>query len=211
MAALCYRKLRAGQTWFWAGLWLGGAGLAWGTVVYRIAFLLLPPLRQLPGVSRAVVICHVAGAVLTGFGFEALSRAVEARGQDALRRLLDRTALLVGLLTLAAGTGVWLYSGRLETALPGIGTYTLVQMLRCLGLLLASVAAVALLTWTPTPRGETATREAVPARAGKGRRGGTSPAAGPGEAALVRPGRLMWGRALLFLVVAADRSSPAQS
>lgn len=199
VAAFAFRRLRRSQTWFWTGVWLGGIGLAWGTVVYWLLFQLIPPLRQLPGVSRAVLICDFSAAVLAGFGFDALLRKLDERDPHGIRRLVDRTAIVLGLLALAGGVAVWLYTGQLETAIPGLGNYALAQLLRCLALVAATVAAVAVMTWTVSP--SEGTVSAVPK--GKKRiveselvRASSPPA--------VPPSRITWGKALLLAVLAVD-------
>jgi hypothetical protein len=148
IGAVIWRRARPAQTWFWLGTWLGGIGLAWGTGLYYILYVIFPPLRQLPGVSRAVYVCCFAGSVLAALGFEALSRRLEADEHGPVRGLVDRAALIIGLLALIAGVGVWLYTGALEDAIPNLGAYTLMQVGWCLGLLALAVGAVAVLTWT---------------------------------------------------------------
>ncbi|MEI6504155.1 MAG: hypothetical protein WCP21_24340, partial [Armatimonadota bacterium] len=208
VAALIFRRTLTsspsaggrGGAAFWAGLWLGGAGLAWGTVLYWLLFHLVPPLRQLPGISRAVLICDFAAAVLAGLGFEALLRKLETGDPAAVRRVTDRTALIIGLIAIVGGVGVWLYTGQFENAMPGLGNYTLLQLIRCLALILATVAAVAVLTWTLPPREGTAS--ALPSRA-KGQRG--APKVAPSAAPAILPSsRVAWGKALLIVVLAAD-------
>lgn len=145
--AVLWGGLRRSQMWFWAGLWLGGVGMAWGTGLYYLFYAALPPLRQLPGVSRGVLICCFAGAVLGAYGFEALSRRLSDQAHEPVRRAWDRTVLVLGLVAIIAGIGVWLYTGQFEDAMPGIGTYTLAQAGLALGLLAVSVLAVAIMTW----------------------------------------------------------------
>ncbi|MCE5236921.1 hypothetical protein LLH23_00335 [bacterium] len=145
--AVAWRRFRPAQTWFWLGVWLGGVGLAWGTGLYYLFYLALPPLRTLPGVSRAVYLCCFAGAVLAAYGYEALSRRLEAQEHAAVRRAADGVLLVLGLIALVAGIGVWLYTGGVEAALPGIGAYTLLQLARCLGLLGVAALAIAAMTW----------------------------------------------------------------
>lgn len=150
--AVVWRRMKPAQTWFWLGTWLGGIGMAWGTGLYYLLYVIFPPLRQLPGVSRGVFVCCFAGAVLAALGFEALSRRLEAEEHGPVRRAVDRTALVLGLLALIGGAGVWLYTGALENALPNLGTYTLLQVARCLGLLALGVAAIAVMTWAVKDR-----------------------------------------------------------
>lgn len=178
VAAFAWRKRRNAQTWFWGGVWLGGAGMAWGTVVYWIMFQLIPPLRQLPGVSRAVFICCFAGAVLAGMGFETICRKLEEQSHGQVRRVIDRAGIVLALIAFVAGVGTWLYSGRVENDLPGIGVYTLEQLLRCLVMTAAAAAALAVMTWTVKPSGK-------------------------GEAYVSRR-RMQWGTGLLIAVLAVD-------
>ncbi|MEN6547383.1 MAG: hypothetical protein ABFE07_15205, partial [Armatimonadia bacterium] len=103
VAALAWRTRRRAQTTFWALLWLFGAGLAWGTPFYWLLFQLIPPLRQLPGISRAVFICCFSAAVLAGMGFDALSRKLDDCETTPVRRLFDRTALILGGLVIVIG------------------------------------------------------------------------------------------------------------
>jgi len=175
IVAVVWRKaagVATSRVWFWLGLWLGGVGLAWGTGLYYLLYLALPPLRQLPGVSRAVFICCFAGAVLAAYGFEALSRRLDEQAAAAVRRVCDLTMFALGLLALVGGVGVWLYTGAVEAALPGVGTYTLLQLARCLGLLALAALAIAVMTWTVQGR--------------------------------VPPRRVVWGKALLIGLLAAD-------
>lgn len=198
VAAFAFRRLRRSQTWFWAGTWLGGLGLAWGTVVYWLLFQLVPPLRQLPGISRAVLICDFSAAVLAGFGFDALCTKLQERDPESVRRLVDRTALILGLVALAGGGGLWLYTGRLESAVPGIGNYTLTQLLRCLALIGVTVAAMAVMTWTVRRPEETAS--ALPG----GKRGTAKVIASAAARPCVPAARIAWGKALLLGVLAVD-------
>lgn len=195
LAALVFRQRHRGQQWFWAGLWLGGAGLAWGTPLYWVLFQLLPPLRQLPGISRAVFICCFAAAVLCGMGFEALLRKLESGDGAGVRHLVDRSAVVLALVAITGGAGVWLYTGRVEDSLPGIGVYTLGQVLRCLLLIFATVAAVAVLTWAVPPGGQAPQTT---------RKRGLGPAASEPLPSVVPASRRRLGQALLTAVLAAD-------
>jgi hypothetical protein len=124
-------------------------GLAWGTVFCWLLTVLLPPLRQLPGVSRAVLVCCIAGAVLCAYGWQAL-REMLAQGQaERVRRLAGTGGAVLGLLVVAGGLGVWFYSGALEQVLPGIGGYTLAQMGRALVVVAAAAGAIVLATRWP--------------------------------------------------------------
>lgn len=148
-AALAWKGRRTAQTWLWFGLWLGGLGMAWGTAVYWVIFKLIPPLRQLPGVSRGVFVCCFATAVLAAMGVEAICRQVESGQGAAVKRLAALAGLGLGLIALAGGIGVWMFTGGLEQGLPGIGAYTLLQMGRALVLVAAGAAAVAAVAWKP--------------------------------------------------------------
>ncbi|MHB8995417.1 MAG: DUF7657 domain-containing protein [Armatimonadota bacterium] len=198
VAAVIWRSQRRSQTWFWTGLWLTGAGMAWGTIFYLVLFELIPPLRQLPGISRAVFICNFAGAILAAFGFEAILRKLQAPDPHGIRRVIDRTAVIIGLIAILGGIGVWLYTGRLEDSIPGLGAYSLVQLLRCLALLLATVGAVAVMTWclassagiaSAAPQKKPSQAKSVP----------SAPIA-----ACIPSWRLSLGKALLIAVLAAD-------
>jgi hypothetical protein len=141
--ALLWARQR--QSWLWAGVWLGGVGLAWGTVLYQALFILVPPLRQLPGISRAVLLCCFAGAVLTALGIDAISR-LATEGQGAVvRRWLSRSTYALVAVILGGGLLIWMQTGALENQLPGIGTYTLEQVGRALVLLLATAGMLAAL------------------------------------------------------------------
>ncbi|NPV46903.1 MAG: hypothetical protein HPY69_08085 [Armatimonadetes bacterium] len=143
--ALAWRKTRSAQTGFWAAVWLAGLSLAWGTAVYWVVYVLVPPARQLPGISRSVVLCCFAGAVLAGMGCEALVRQAESGEAGRVKRL---AAVLGGLAAAAASVGgvwIWLLTGAMEQALPGIGAYTLHQLARCLVLIAAAAGTMALI------------------------------------------------------------------
>jgi hypothetical protein len=198
VAAVIWRNQRRSQTWFWTGLWLAGAGMAWGTIFYWVLFQLIPPLRQLPGISRAVFICDFAGAILAAFGFEAILRKLQAPDPHGIRRVIDRTAAIVGLIAIIGGIGVWLYTGRLENSIPGLGAYSLVQLLRCLALLLATVGAVAIMTWCVASSEEPASA-APRKKASQAKSVRSAPIA-----ACIPPWRLSLGKALLIAVLAAD-------
>jgi len=85
--------------------------------------------------------------VLAAYGYEALSRRLEQQEHAGVRRTCDRILLALGVIALAGGVGVWLYTGGVEAALPGIGTYTLLQLGKGLGLLVVAALAVAVMTW----------------------------------------------------------------
>lgn len=144
-AALAWRETRSAQTWFWGGLWLGGLGMAWGTIVYWAVYALVPPARQLPGISRSVFLCCFAGAVLAAMGTEALLRQAGRGRRTQVERLAVILGLSAGAVALAGGLWVWLLTGAMEQALSGIGAYTLRQIARCLVLVTATAGAMALL------------------------------------------------------------------
>lgn len=148
-AALAWRETRSAQTWFWAALWLAGVSMAWGTAVYWVVYALVPPARQLPGISRSVMLCCFAGAVLTGMGFEALIRRAESGQTRQVRRLVSGLGGLLAILATGGGLWVWLLTGAMEQALPGIGAYTLRQLGHCLLLVAAATGAVLLLARRP--------------------------------------------------------------
>jgi len=56
LAAAPFVLWRRRLTWFWLGAVIVGVGMAWGTWLYWMMYQLLPPIRSLPGISRAVII-----------------------------------------------------------------------------------------------------------------------------------------------------------
>lgn len=147
---LCLKKanISAAQPMFWLGMWIGGIGLAWGTGLYYVLYVLFPPLRQLPGVSRAVLICCFAAAMLSAYGYEALCRRIEEKAYSSIRHTADVVAIALGLMALIGGVAVWIYSAPLESVMPGIGIYTLAQIGRFWGLMAMTIAALGIMTWT---------------------------------------------------------------
>ena len=128
LAAMGIALWRRQLTWFWLGVVLVGAGLAWGTWLYWLAYQVLPPIRTLPGISRAVIVVDVGLAVLAAMGVEAILRAIEARQASRVLRLAVWIGLACVAIGLIGGMAVWFYTGGLEQALPGIGDYTLSQV-----------------------------------------------------------------------------------
>ncbi len=125
-AALCYRRLRL--EWFWAGAALAGFGLAWGTGLYWLAYHLIPPLRSLPGVGRAVIMIDIALAVLAGLGAEAILRKLDSGAGKSIASFVLWALPIALIIGVIGGGGVWFFTGQLEQELPAIGSYTLTQV-----------------------------------------------------------------------------------
>lgn len=128
--------VRRRQVWFWAGVGLFGLSLAFGGQTNRILYYLIPGYPQLTGIGRAVLMTCSAGAVLAALGAEAMLRrnATQPRADKTLT-VIAGALLLCGVL---GGLGVWSFTGQLERTLPGIGQYTLVQIVRFAAMLLLS-------------------------------------------------------------------------
>ncbi len=126
IAVLVFRRTRL--VWFWLATVAVGVGIAWGTWLYWVGYQLLPAMRMLPGISRAVVMVDVGLAVLAGLGAEAILRALEEAQKERVVRFAVRAAGIMVSVGLIGGIAVWLFTGGLEQALPGIGGYTLLQI-----------------------------------------------------------------------------------
>lgn len=138
---LCRRR----QAWFWLAVTVVGALLALGTDLNALLYYLVPAFKSLTGIGRAVVLMSVGLSVGGALGLHSL---LQLCGTDKQRvvRYLGFAGLGVGVLGLAGGMWVWLFTGQLETQLPGIGAYTLTQVVRFGGLLALSCLGVWLLT-----------------------------------------------------------------
>ncbi len=136
------------QAWFWLGMLLLALALAFGTSLNVILYYLVPGYQQLSGIGRVVVLACTAGAVLGALGLDAIMRAV-AGGRDPTRAVsIAGSVLLLG--GVIGGIATWVFTGALEESLPGIGAYTMAQIGRFVGLL---VAAWALIAWGARSRG----------------------------------------------------------
>ena len=140
---------RSAQVWFWLGLWVLGVALAWGTGLNRVLMEIAPPLKQLTGISRAVFISCFAGAVLAAWGMDALLRHAQQPDAERARRAAMGTGAGIAVVALVGGLGTWFYTGAFEDVLPGIGTYTLVQIGRCLALVALTIGALTILKQRP--------------------------------------------------------------
>ncbi|MFO7948526.1 MAG: YfhO family protein, partial [Armatimonadota bacterium] len=125
-AALLFSRGR--QRWFWLGALVVGVGIAWGTGIYRVFYELIPPLRGLPGINRAIIIVDVALAVMVGLGMEAIVRQIEQSGSLAVEKFARNAGTIILAIGVIGGLVVWFYTGALEQALPGIGGYSLIQI-----------------------------------------------------------------------------------
>lgn len=125
-AALLFTTGR--QRWFWLVALLVGMGIAWGTGVYWLFYELIPPLRGLPGINRAIIIVDVALAVMAGLGMEGLFRQIERSGSLAVETFAKNAGITIIAIGAIGGLIVWFYTGGLEQAIPGIGGYTLKQI-----------------------------------------------------------------------------------
>lgn len=150
VAALALWRKRI--VWFWLGAVVVGGGLAWGTWLCWGLYELVPPLRTLPGISRAVIIVDIGIAVLAGLGAEAIFRTLGESGRERIVKVVTRTGIAIIGIGVAGGLGVWFFTGQLEQGLPGIGGYTLAQV----GIFLALAVASALLIGLTTHRRELA-------------------------------------------------------
>ncbi len=148
LLAVCLRRGR--QTWFWIAVAALGIGLAWGTGVFWLLYQLLPPVRSLPGINRAVIILNVALAVLAGLGVEGILRMIDSGQTGRVKRTLGYVVAGLAIVGLAGGLATWLFTGGIEQALPGIGSYTMAQI-GIFILLLGLTAGFVILT-TRTPR-----------------------------------------------------------
>ena len=161
------RTLRRRQVWFWGGMWLIGVGLAFGTPLDALAYYFVPGFKLLPGIGRAVLISATAASILAAFGFEAAlgHAAAVRRGRirvaeqgsehevsgppNAASGPNQTIALILSLGVIVAGVATWMSTGPLETVLPGIGTFTLVQAGRCLLFIIATAALISTLPKRP--------------------------------------------------------------
>ncbi|MGI5816757.1 MAG: hypothetical protein ACOX9R_01535 [Armatimonadota bacterium] len=136
-----------GQRWFWLGVFALAVGLAFGTPLNALFRAAIPGYTQLTGVGRAVVLACTAGAVLAGLGADTL---MQMRNDDRARRVVSGAAVVILLGGLGGGLATWVYTGGLEAAAEAagvrldLGGYTLAQIARFGGLLVASWALIAL-------------------------------------------------------------------
>ena len=136
---------RGGGRWFFAGMFVVAAGLAFGTPLNAV-FRVLPGYEQLTGVGRAVVLACAAGAVLAGLGTETLMRAKDEARARTVVSAVAAVLLAAGLL---GGLATWVYTGTVEAAAEAggvhleLGGYTLTQIGRFAALLIASWALIA--------------------------------------------------------------------
>jgi len=137
---------RGGQRWFWAGMFVVAAGLAFGTPLNGL-FRVLPGYDQLTGVGRAVVLACTAGAVLAGLGLDALMGLAE--NDPRARRAVSVSAVCLLLVGLVGGLMTWVYTGGLEASAQAqgiqldLGGYTLAQVGRFAGLLIVGWGVIA--------------------------------------------------------------------
>lgn len=133
---------------FFLGVALVGAALAVGTHLNAVLYYLVPVFKSLSGIGRAVVMICAAMPVLGALGLDALMRQAAAE-PAGVRRYALVTGTTLGLVGLLSGMWVWMFTGGLERALPGIGAYTLTQIGRFAILLVLAAVATALLTNRP--------------------------------------------------------------
>lgn len=141
---------RRQETRYWLALAACGALLAIGTHLNAVLYFLVPGFRSLSGIGRAVMLVATGVAIAGAIGLDTVLRSGSAARHRSVR-MIALSACGLGLLGLVSGLWTWAFTGRLEASLPGIGNYTLLQVMRFLVFLGAGCGSVlALLRW-PRP------------------------------------------------------------
>jgi len=135
---------RKAQAWFWLGILLLGIALALGSPVYALFYHLVPGAKALSGLGRAILLSSTALCVLGALGLDTLLEWSYERGA-AVRKYAGLSALLVAGVGAVGGALVWVRTGALEQALPGLGAYTSTQLLRFAILVALGAGVLALL------------------------------------------------------------------
>ncbi|MFW5868977.1 MAG: hypothetical protein ACOCX2_14225, partial [Armatimonadota bacterium] len=144
LAIVAVALRRGRERWFFAGMFVVAAGLAFGTPLNAL-FRALPGYDQLTGVGRGVVLACTAGAVLAGLGTDALMRANDA---PRARTAVSAAAVVLLVAGLIGGLATWVYTGSLEASAEAagvqldLGGYTLAQIVRFGGFLIVSWALI---------------------------------------------------------------------
>jgi hypothetical protein len=146
LAAIALVAVRRRQVWFWAGVWVIGVLLAFGTPLSAVCYYLVPGFKQLPGIGRAVLMSATAASVLAAFGLQAVLAATDRRRMANLAAVVGIAAAVAGLI---AGVAVWMSTGGLEQVMPGIGDYTLMQMGRFLAFAVITAVLIGLARYRP--------------------------------------------------------------
>lgn len=126
---------RRRQAWFWLAVIAVGGLLALGTHLNALLYYLVPAFKSLTGIGRAVVMVSTGLAVGGALGLHCLLE-LAASHRDRVLRYLSVAVPALGAIGLAGGLWAWLYTGQFEDQIPGVGAYTLLQLLR-FGILLA--------------------------------------------------------------------------
>ncbi|MFQ6096687.1 MAG: hypothetical protein ACE5O2_03105 [Armatimonadota bacterium] len=143
LAPLAFLRRPRTAACFWLAAFAVGLGLAMGTPLYALVYHLVPGAKALPGIGRAILISAFSLAVLGATGMDALlERAESGRGSDA-RKAAVASGAAFAFVGLIGGLWVWMTTGGIEDALPGIGRYTLGQIGRFLLLCVLSTATLA--------------------------------------------------------------------
>ncbi len=121
---------RGRSRWFWVGIALLGIALAFGTPVYALFYYLVPGAKSLSGVTRQILMSSTALSVLGAIGLHGLLEACEGDSRPRVARYATMAGATIGLVGLVGGALVWVRTGGLEEALPGVGAYTTLQIAR---------------------------------------------------------------------------------
>ncbi len=135
-------KRRDGQRWFWVGVGVLALLLAFGTPANAVLRALVPGYDQLAGVGRALVLVCTAGSILAALGANAL---MDRGGEEQAISGLIAIGIVLLIVGVIGGMATWVYTGVLEDAFRDVdlGGYTILQIARYVGLLVASGALIA--------------------------------------------------------------------